>query len=311
MTVCPEGGAEPPGKRRKGSPQALGASHAWTHPLTGRAYSPANKSRPNQRDSATRFCSHRVCDLTGGEGTGRASTLHASTLHAATGRRIELVSLADRAGGLMDAGPESPPPKRRRLASARTVLRPASELRVSLERLYARLQTEPRAADDGAGDLAGDESALGPELVIVHVHGARSQRSFRCIRSILASGSRPLSAMLYGSDGMCMLETQGSAIRLRDVEPGTFELLLLYLHGKAVQLDEADATALYMLADFYDIASLREACCEMLETCIRPSTVCRWLDLARELNCARLADRCIKMLQAELILIEATEPQFR
>jgi hypothetical protein len=44
---------------------------------------------------------------------------------------------------------------------------------------------------------------------------------------------------------------------------------------------------------------------------LRPNAVCRWLVLARELGCTRLANRCIKTLQAEFILVEATDPQFR
>lgn len=201
---------------------------------------------------------------------------------------------------------EAPAPKRRRLASSNVILRPPSELRESLELLYARLQGEPDEAAAAAAD-----ASLQSEMVVVRTLGARGQRSFRCLRSLLASASRPLAAMLYGSDRLRMRESDACSITLHAVEPSTFELLLHYLHGKGLQLEVNSAVALYSLADYYDITSLREACSDFLEAGVRPNALVWWLALARELQCQRLGARCREMLQAELVAVDATDPRFR
>lgn len=202
----------------------------------------------------------------------------------------------------------APAPKRRRLTGSSTVLRPAAELRESLELLYVRLQGEP-VADDAPP--SANPSFLQAEMVIVRALGASGEQSFRCLRSLLASASRPLAAMLYGSDGLRMRESDAGSIDLHSVEPSTFALLLHYMHGKALQLDVQSATSLYALADYYDISSLREACCDFLKAGVRPDCVCWWLSQAREIRCERLASRCLEVLQAELIAVDATDPDFR
>lgn len=205
---------------------------------------------------------------------------------------------------------DAPAPKRRRLnSSPGTVLRPVAELRDSLELLYSRLQGEPDPVANASP--AADPAFLKSEMVIVRTLGAKNQRSFRCLRSLLASASRPLAAMLYGSDGLRMCEADAVSIDLHDVEPSTFELLLLYMHGKTLQLTVPSAMALYSLADYYDITSLRESCCEFLESGVRPDAICWWLSQAREIRCERLLNRCFETLHTELVAADATDPDFR
>jgi hypothetical protein len=193
------------------------------------------------------------------------------------------------------------PAKRRRLSA---LSRPQDELRSSLYNLYAKLNAD-------ASSVRSGRELHGTELVTVTAVSAHGEtRSFRCMRALLASASRPLDAMLYGFDGMRMAESEQSCVSLQGVEPRTFELLLRYLHGNELQLDEQRAIALFTLADYYAIVSLRDACCELLEAYITPSNVCRWLAQARQLGCERLAHRCLQMLETDLTTIESTDAEF-
>jgi hypothetical protein len=203
----------------------------------------------------------------------------------------------------------APPAKRRRTRAVEGgVIRPPSELRESLDLLYSRLQGG-EVCDD-AGAAAGDGAVLTAEMVVIRAKGATCERTFRCMRSLLASASQPFRTMLYGRDSMHMVESEQSVVCLQGVEPDMFELLLLYLHGKTVPLDERAALALYTLADFYDVTSLRDGCCELLEACVQPSAICRWLAQARQLGCVRLTRKCIEMLQTDLMNVEADDPAF-
>mmetsp|Transcript_7789 Transcript_7789/g.22756 ORF Transcript_7789/g.22756 Transcript_7789/m.22756 type:complete len:470 (-) Transcript_7789:175-1584(-) len=188
--------------------------------------------------------------------------------------------------------------KRRKL-NLSVVNRSHGELKEALEFLYSRTQYE---ADD-----ASDTSHM---VVVRAVGRTGSEREFRCMRSLLASASRPLEAMLYGCNGLRMQESVMTHITLHDTEPATFELLLDYVHGKAVHLDETRATDLYLLADYHVIASLREHCRVFLANCIKASRLCHWFDLSRRLNCELLVQKCQETLQSEFSNVASSDPQF-
>ena len=109
--------------------------------------------------------------------------------------------------------------KRRRLESegrlAKQVERDAEDMRASLENLHDSLVT------------MGD--------VVVVVEGDHETKRFPCVSALVASASRPLAAMLFGS--MCALvpcEGGKSELRLHGTEPWCFDQLLRYIHGRSI-----------------------------------------------------------------------------
>uniref|UniRef100_A0A7S0J2H3 FHA domain-containing protein n=1 Tax=Calcidiscus leptoporus TaxID=127549 RepID=A0A7S0J2H3_9EUKA len=171
--------------------------------------------------------------------------------------------------------------KRRRLESegrlAKQVERNAEDMRASLEDLHESLAT--------MGDI------------VVVVEGDHETKRFPCVSALLASASRPLAAMLFGS--MCALvprEDGKSELRLHGTEPWCFDQLLRYIHGRSITLDVDIAVHLHHVADYYEVLPLRDSCCAFLLDAIRPHNCCHLFARSHDVHCEPLAERCIDFL---------------
>mmetsp|Transcript_26024 Transcript_26024/g.57030 ORF Transcript_26024/g.57030 Transcript_26024/m.57030 type:complete len:496 (+) Transcript_26024:22-1509(+) len=175
---------------------------------------------------------------------------------------------------------------------ARQVERDAGDLRSSLEHLHSSLST------------LGD--------VVVVVQGSSECRRFPCVSALLASASRPLAAMLYGS--MCALEqnVEGGKpeLHLHGTEPWCFDQLLRYIHGHAITLDVDIAVNLHHVADYYEVLQLRDSCCSILLDALQPTNCCQLLARAEEVHCEPLAARCIDFLTLDFASVVESDPEF-
>lgn len=172
--------------------------------------------------------------------------------------------------------------KRRRLESedwlAKEVERSGADMRLSMEFLH-------------------DNLMLMSDIVVV-VTGEQETKRFPCVSALLASASRPLHAMLYGSMSALEPASEGGKreLRLHATEPSLFEKLLLYIHGRPLALDVDIAVRMHHVADYYEVLPLRDFCCAFLLDAIRPHNCCYLFSRSHEVHCEPLAERCLDFL---------------
>lgn len=98
-------------------------------------------------------------------------------------------------------------------------------------------------------------------------------RTFRAHRLVLCAASAPFRAMLMGS----MKEARQDSVTLEDVRADMFELWLEFVYGRDVVLDNSNVMGMLELAAMFDVADLRDQCCQALESALNEETA--WLVL--------------------------------
>lgn len=187
--------------------------------------------------------------------------------------------------------------KRRSGALAPPVTRSHAELKNSLTSLWTQLQRK-------------DPEVERTEFITVRTEGVCETRDFRCVRSVLASASRPLRVMLYGVGDLHLKEARENVVVLHDTEPAHFELLLHFIFGMDVVLTADTASALFALADFLDVGDLREACTDYLQSSVDSEHLSKWFRIARETRNAQLQATCAEHLRNGLFRMRWTAGSF-
>ena len=102
---------------------------------------------------------------------------------------------------------------------------------------------------------------------IVGNEGKRMEISRLCLGAL----SNVFETMLYGG----MRESEPNAlIRLPDVEPATFELLINFAYGKKIYYNDQNIISVIKAADKYQIQMLSTKCHEEFGKMININTIC-------------------------------------
>ncbi|XP_071033391.1 speckle-type POZ protein-like B isoform X1 [Parasteatoda tepidariorum] len=109
--------------------------------------------------------------------------------------------------------------------------------------------------------------------------------TFSVHKSLLAIRSPVFSAM-FDQD---MIEKHSGVVDISDIDPETLKTFLTFIYTGAVDIEDSDnALKLMMVAEKYQMPSLKEACSFFLMSAISPRNLCDILDLAEMLNLKQL-----------------------
>ncbi|XP_015905778.1 speckle-type POZ protein-like A isoform X2 [Parasteatoda tepidariorum] len=109
--------------------------------------------------------------------------------------------------------------------------------------------------------------------------------TFSVHKSLLAIRSPVFSAM-FDQD---MIEKHSGIVDISDIDPETLKTFLAFIYTGAVDIEDSDsALKLMMVAEKYQMPSLKETCSVFLMSAISPRNLCEILDLAEMLNLKQL-----------------------
>lgn len=83
-------------------------------------------------------------------------------------------------------------------------------------------------------------------------------------------------------------EGNENVIALLGVEPSSFSLLLDFLYGNSIDVNDENAEALLDLSARYGVSLLRRHCCAFMAGSANPSKACSLLAVADRYDCHRL-----------------------
>jgi hypothetical protein len=101
-------------------------------------------------------------------------------------------------------------------------------------------------------------------------------RAFPAHRCWVAAFSQPLGAMFRSG----MRESQEARVVLRDTDAGAFQLMLDFIYGGPVQLDQENIECVLELSVRFALGVLIEQCCNFLASAVAVDTACAILILA-------------------------------
>ncbi|KAM0834038.1 hypothetical protein ACQ4PT_063879 [Festuca glaucescens] len=129
-------------------------------------------------------------------------------------------------------------------------------------------------------------------------------KTFHAHRAVLAARSPVFRAQLLGS----MADATMSCIRLHDMEPATFRILLRFMYTDVLPADEELTGPSLKMTEFlqnliaasdkYDLPRLKLICSQKLGETVSVETVMTLLDFADMNNCPELTNRCLDFLVA-------------
>ncbi|XP_032197485.1 BTB/POZ domain-containing protein 6 [Mustela erminea] len=111
---------------------------------------------------------------------------------------------------------------------------------------------------------------------------------------VLAVGSSVFYAMFYGD-----LAEVKSEIRIPDVEPAAFLILLKYMYSDEVALEADTVLATLYAAKKYIVPALAKACVNFLETSLEAKNACVLLSQSRLFEEPELTQRCWEVIDAQ------------
>ncbi|XP_037098262.1 BTB/POZ domain-containing protein 6-B-like isoform X1 [Syngnathus acus] len=116
---------------------------------------------------------------------------------------------------------------------------------------------------------------------------------------VLAVGSSVFCAMFYGD-----LAEEEADIRIPDVEPTAFLILLKYMYSDEIELEADTVLATLYAAKKYIVPALARTCVNFLETSLEAKNACVLLSQSRLFEEPELTQRCWEVIdaQAELAL---------
>ncbi|XP_061699239.1 BTB/POZ domain-containing protein 6-B-like [Syngnathoides biaculeatus] len=116
---------------------------------------------------------------------------------------------------------------------------------------------------------------------------------------VLAVGSSVFCAMFYGD-----LAEEEADVRIPDVEPAAFLILLKYMYSDEIDLEADTVLATLYAAKKYIVPALARACVNFLETSLEAKNACVLLSQSRLFEEPELTQRCWEVIdaQAELAL---------
>lgn len=147
----------------------------------------------------------------------------------------------------------------------------------------------PAPSENKLGVEADDYMILGRtrDPQSSHAHAEQTlcaPKQSKTNRCVLAAQSSPLRAMFEGS----FKEGSENVIALLDVEPSSFSLLLDFLYGRSIDVNDENVEALLDLSARYGVSLLRRHCCAFMAGSANPSKACSLLAVADRYDCHRL-----------------------
>ncbi|XP_065842602.1 BTB/POZ domain-containing protein 9-like [Oscarella lobularis] len=129
------------------------------------------------------------------------------------------------------------------------------------------------------------------------------RKKFRAHRLVLAVQSDVMARMLYGS----LKESTSSEIGASHYDPAPFELFLRFLYTGSIKAQSSLIPHIEIIADYYNVADLRDECLEWVKENVSPSNVCYLLRFAEQLNDDNLLEMCINIIfKKPLVVMKST-----
>lgn len=117
---------------------------------------------------------------------------------------------------------------------------------------------------------------------------------------VLATGSSVFYAMFYGG-----LAENKSEIKVPDVEPSAFLILLRYLYCDEILLEADTVLATLYVAKKYIVPHLARACVNFLETSLTAKNACLLLSQSRLFEEPELMQRCWEVIDAQVSVVDS------
>lgn len=89
-----------------------------------------------------------------------------------------------------------------------------------------------------------------------------------------------------------------------------FDKFLEFMEGKPATFDGDDVPRMYMLAEFYEVRDLSNLCLEYWFGALEPSNCCTLMQIAKEVNCSELEERCYDLLVLGFDKVVALDSRF-
>ena len=137
--------------------------------------------------------------------------------------------------------------------------------------------------------------------------------NFSCCAALIAISSRVLRALIYGPMAEVGLLDKPRDERIVHITGDDnhvhFGLLLQYMHHD-IAFSADLATDIYMIADYYEVRGLCDACAKFWSDTLSTSNCCAMLNLATSVNCIPLLQRCHDVLVLGFGLVVQNDPDF-
>jgi|EP00966_Prymnesium_polylepis_P335828 hypothetical protein len=139
------------------------------------------------------------------------------------------------------------------------------------------------------------EANTGDLTIVVSGGDDDSERSFTVVSSIVRKRSNVLDRMLSHD----MKEGQEMRVTMNDACPADVESFLLFLYTAHVELLETNVASLFMLADYYDVPSLRVLCKDWVFSELSVDNVSGVLSSAYRYGRDELIESCLSFVDVK------------
>lgn len=137
----------------------------------------------------------------------------------------------------------------------------------------------------------GDERLADVVFLVQHNEDCPAQR-FVAHRNIVSSWSRPLESMLCGS----FAEGFAREVRLLDVDPSAFEVMLKLMYTGAAEITADNVLAILDVSVRFDVVPLTQFSVQFLQNNTTNEHSCHMLEVAVQYGLVKLVDKCIELI---------------
>ena len=125
-----------------------------------------------------------------------------------------------------------------------------------------------------------------------------TRKVFQVHRLVLAVQSEVMATMLYGR----MKEGSSSEIFISQYKPVPFELFLRFLYTGSIEVESSLVPQVAIIADYYNVAELRDECLDWMKANVSPNNVCSFLVFADNFS-EDLRKKCYDFLFEKVTLV--------
>lgn len=152
------------------------------------------------------------------------------------------------------------------------------------------------------GRLFGEE-LLSDVTFVVQRDEESSPRRFPAHRSIVAAWSQPLQSMLCGS----FQEGSSREVRLLDVEPAAFEVMLKLIYTGTAEITAETVLAILDVSVRFDVAPLVQFSVQFLQNHATSEHACRMLEVGVQYGLCKLVDKCIELIVTDDHILDSED----
>ncbi|CAK9006200.1 unnamed protein product [Durusdinium trenchii] len=150
--------------------------------------------------------------------------------------------------------------------------------------------------------LYGDERHSDVTFLVQSNQDTAPQR-FVAHRSIIAMWSEPLGSMLCGP----FAEGSAKEVKLLDVEPAAFEVLLKLIYTGVVDISPETVLSILDVAVRFDVAALMQFSVQFLQNHATSEHACRMLEIGVQYHLGKLVDKCIELIVTDDHILESED----